>query len=139
MLYSCMADDELSSSVSSGSQVNYVKLVFRRTNEKNYWGKNGDQIKIKSIKMVGKRMSMAAQSETIQDVGVCWYFEMLSVMALMQSQVMPALHVKILEISQRALEKMPPLSLTSGAKSTGFLSSPHVLQKVNDFFKVFIE
>jgi hypothetical protein len=115
----------------------YLKLVFKRNNDKNYWGKNSDQIKIKSIKLVGKREPSVSPSVTVQDASICWYFEMLSSMAIMQSQIMPALHSKILHISKIALQNMPPLSLTYDLKNS-FLT-PNVLNKVDDFFKNFLE
>jgi hypothetical protein len=118
----------------------YLKLVFKRNSEKNFWGKN-DQIKVKSLKLVGKREVCLANNLqpaiTVHDASICWYFEMLSTMAIMQSQVMPGLHTKILSITKLALQNMPPLSLTDDLKSS-FLT-PHVLNKVDEFFKNFLE
>ena len=117
--------------------ISYLKLVFKRNNEKNYWGKNSDQIKIKSIKLTGKREASVGAKVTVQDASICWYFEMLSAMALMQSQIIPALHVKIMQISKIALDNMPPLSLAENVKNT-FLT-PHVLVKVDEFLKNFLQ
>ncbi|CAF0766591.1 unnamed protein product [Brachionus calyciflorus] len=121
----------------NNQKITFLKIVFKRTTEKNYWGKNNDQIKIKSIKIAGKKVLAEPASVTVQDASICWYFEMLSSIALIQSQLMPSLHSKILQITKNALQNMPPLSLTLDSKNT-FLT-PTVLEKVDSFLKNFLE
>ena len=87
--------------------------------------------------MIGKKEVTKSSKITVQDATICWYFEMLSAMALMQSQLMPPLHSKILSIAKSALKDMPPLSLKLETKDS-FLT-PHVLEKVDVFFKNFLE
>jgi hypothetical protein len=129
LLCSCFPEDQ---------NFSYLKIAFKRSNEKNFWGKKeSDLIKIKSLKLTGKKESGKAKKVTVQDASICWYFEMLSAMALMQSQIMPSLHSKILSIAKGALNDMPPLSLKFETKDT-FLT-PHVLEKVDLFFKNFLE
>ena len=80
----------------------YLKLVFRRQGEKNFWGKSNDQIKIRSLRLVGKRMYHKTQTRvTVQDASVCWYFEMLSAVTLVQAQMVPELVARILQISKQ--------------------------------------
>jgi hypothetical protein len=81
-------------------EINYLRIVFRRQTEKNYWSKISDQIKIKSIKLVGKKVVSKSSKTSVQDASVCWYFEMLSSMSLVQSQLVPSLHSKILQITK---------------------------------------
>lgn len=80
--------------------ITYLKIVFKRSNEKSYWAKANDQLKIRSIKLVGQKVVSHAPSLSVQDATICWYFEMLSAMALVQSQIMPSLHTKILQITK---------------------------------------
>jgi hypothetical protein len=96
------SNNETSSFSKNNNQINYIKLVFKRNTEKSYWGKNNDQIKIKSLKLVGKREVVSKRSDiiSVEDASICWYFEMLSTMALMQSQLMPGLNSKILNITR---------------------------------------
>ena len=91
LLCSCFPDDQ---------NFSYLKIIFKRNGEKNFWGKNGDHIKIKSLKLVGKREVAKVTKITVQDASICWYFEMLSAMAIMQAQILPSLHSKILSISK---------------------------------------
>jgi hypothetical protein len=115
----------------------YLKIIFKRNVEKNFWGKNSDQIKIKSLKLIGKKETKRPSKITAQDASICWSFEMLSALTLIQSQLVPSLHAKIMQISKTALQNMPPLSLTFESKNS-FLT-PNVLEKADSFFKSFFE
>lgn len=84
----------------SDQEINYLKIVFKRQNEKNFWNKISDQIKVKSIKLVGKKIVSKSNKISVQDASVCWYFEMLSSLSLIQSQIIPSLHTKILQITK---------------------------------------
>lgn len=84
----------------NNQNITYLKIVFKRLNEKSYWAKVNDQLKIRSIKLVGQKVVSQAPSLSVQDASICWYFEMLSAMALVQSQLMPSLHAKILQITK---------------------------------------
>jgi hypothetical protein len=128
LLCSCFPTDQ---------PLNYLKIVFKRNAEKNFWGKNSDQIKIKTLKLIGKKDIKKPSKINVQDASLCWYFEMLSALTLIQTQLMPSLHSKILQISKTALQNIPPLSLTFESKKT-FLT-PHVLEKVDNFFKDFLQ
>lgn len=46
LLCSCFPNDQ---------NITYLKIVFKRNSERNYWGRNSDLIKIKSLKIVGKK------------------------------------------------------------------------------------
>lgn len=55
----------------SDQEVSYLKLVFKRTNEKTFWNKLSDQIKIKWLQVVGKRVVPTSGSKTsVQDASV---------------------------------------------------------------------
>ena len=74
----------------------YIKIVFKRTNERNFPGKTNDLVKIRSLKLIGKHETQKEPKTTVQDASLCWYFEMMSKIALMQSQLVPTLYSKIL-------------------------------------------
>jgi hypothetical protein len=80
----------------------YLKIVIKKANENlaRFSGKTNDLIKVKSIKLVGKREIPAEPKTTVLDASICWYFEMISSMALLQSQIMPNLISKILHMTK---------------------------------------
>ena len=53
-------------------EVSYIKLVFKRANDsKSFWNKLSDQIKIKWLHVVGKRVIPVSGSKTsVQDASV---------------------------------------------------------------------
>ncbi len=116
----------------------YLKIVLMRTNNtmRALSGKTNSLIKIKSIKLVGKQETTTENRRpSVMDASMCWYFEMVSSMALMQSQLMPALIKQVLNMTRTALDSMPPLSIL---REKVFLSES-VLEKAGQFFKSFIE
>jgi hypothetical protein len=62
VICSCFPNDQ---------EISYLKLVFKRANEKNFWSKLSDQIKVKSIRVVGKKVTFSGASKTsVQDASV---------------------------------------------------------------------
>lgn len=59
----------------SDQDISYLKIVFKRPSEKNsFWGKLSDQIKVKWIHLVGKRVQPATTSKTsVQDAAVRFF------------------------------------------------------------------
>ena len=78
----------------------YIKVVFKRANDRNFPGKTNDLVKIRSLKLIGKHETQKEIKTSVQDASLCWYFEMMSTMALMQSQLMPNLYSKILSMTK---------------------------------------
>ena len=78
----------------------YVKIVFKRNGDKSFLKQANEHIKIRSIKLVAKKELAKPSKITVQDASVCWYFEMLSSMALVQSQLMPNMYPKLLNITK---------------------------------------
>lgn len=91
MLCSCFPTD---------NTFTYLKIIFKRTNERNFPGKTNDLIKIRSLKLVGKHEQQKEPKTTVQDASICWYFEMMSTLAIMQSQLVPSLYSKILTMTK---------------------------------------
>jgi hypothetical protein len=89
----------------SDNSFSYIKIVFKRTNERNFPGKTNDLIKIRSLKLIGKNEILKEPKTTVQDASLCWYFEMMSTMAIMQAQLMPNLFSKILTMTKYNLNK----------------------------------
>ena len=78
----------------------YVKIVFKRNGDKGLQKQSSEHLKIRSIKLVAKRELAKPSKITVQDASVCWYFEMLSSMALVQSQLMPNMYPKLMSITK---------------------------------------
>ena len=94
MLCSCFPTDQ---------KFTYLKIVIKRANEtlvRCFPSKTNDLIKLKSLKLLGKQEVTAEPTTTVLDASICWYFEMISSVAIVQSQLMPALFSKILTMTK---------------------------------------
>ena len=132
---------ELCNFFPSDQSLSYIKITFKRSGDRSFSGLKmiSELIKIKSIKLTGKKESNKTSKITVQDASICWYFEMLSSMALVQSQLMPSMYPKMLSITKSALKHMPPLSLTAADSSKSSVLTQPVLEKVNEFLNTFLE
>lgn len=84
----------------SDQNIKTIKIIFKKSSEKNYWGKNNDQIKIRSLKLIGTKSQSTLSKTTVLDASICWYFEMLSSLVLMQSQLSPMLNSNIFKVTK---------------------------------------
>ncbi len=129
LLCSCFPTDQV---------FTYLKIVILRTSNtlRGFPAKSNNLIKIKSIKLIGK-LEVAPKNPrpSVMDASMCWYFDLVSSIALMQSQLMPALIKQMLNMSRTALDSMPPLSILHEK----FFLSGSILEKASQFFKSFID
>lgn len=92
LLCSCFPTDQ---------KFTYLKIIMKRNLTRSFPAKTNNLIKIKSIKLMGKQEAAAEKTKaTVTDACICWYFEMISSMALMQSQLMPGLVKQVLNMTR---------------------------------------
>ncbi|KAM4700510.1 zinc finger ZZ-type and EF-hand domain-containing protein 1 [Discoglossus pictus] len=90
---------------------------------------DGCDTRIHGLRTVGyQRIKKSAVS--ISDASAIWYLSLLTSLATTSMETNPTLAQAVEEHTRKALQHMPPLSLTFG--TTGFLS-PDVLEEVNNF------
>ena len=56
-------------------------------------------IKVKSIRLLGVKRD-ANKQQTVKDASVCWFFDILSSIALLQSQIIPSMYNNLISISK---------------------------------------
>ena len=98
----------------------YLKLVIKRKvdiiNRPCLPAKTNGLIRIKSIRLVGKREEVGAKAKvTVLDATMCWYFEMLATMAIMNTQLMPQMYRQVLNMT-----KLVATTISNGATSRWF-------------------
>ncbi len=60
---------------------------------------NSSLIRVKSVRILGVKRD-ANKQQTVKDASVCWFFDILSSMALLQSQLVPSMYNNLLNISK---------------------------------------
>ena len=60
---------------------------------------NSALIRVKSVRILGVKRDTNKQ-QTVKDASVCWFFDILSSMALLQSQLVPSMYNNLLNISK---------------------------------------
>lgn len=93
-LFSCFPSDQT---------YTYLKIVFKKNTDRVFQMRNHELIKVKSLKLVGKKEPAKTSKITVQDAAICWYFEMLSSMAIMQSQLIPGVYSNFINITKFVL------------------------------------
>lgn len=56
-------------------------------------------IRVKSIRLLGVKRN-ANKQQTVKDASICWFFDMLSSIALLQSQIMPSMYNNLINVSK---------------------------------------
>lgn len=70
----------------------FIKITIKPNNENT-------PIRIKSIRLFGIKNELN-RKPTVQDVSICWFFDILSSIALLQSQIMPTMFTNLINISK---------------------------------------
>lgn len=83
----------------------YLKIIIKQKADKivhpHFSAKTNSLIRVKAIKLVGKQQEVSAKKRTsVMDASMCWYFEMVSTMAIMHSQLMPDLYRQVLNMTK---------------------------------------
>ena len=69
----------------------YLKISIKSSNSAS--------IRVRSIRLLGVKRNTNKQ-QTAKDASACWFFEMLSSMTLLQSQLMPSMYNNLINISK---------------------------------------
>jgi hypothetical protein len=104
----------------------YIKISIKSNQTSS-----SSTIRVKSIRLLGVKRDVNKQ-QTVKDASICWFFDILSSIALLQSQIVPSMYNNLINISKSALSNMPPLSLSSNNDS---ILSDAVLSKADVFLK----
>ncbi|XP_030041854.1 zinc finger ZZ-type and EF-hand domain-containing protein 1 isoform X2 [Microcaecilia unicolor] len=70
---------------------------------------------------------------SVSDASAIWYLSLLTSLVTASMETNPTLAQTVLKNTQKALQHMPPLSLTSGSIEFPSLLSPNVLEEVDSF------
>lgn len=111
----------------------YIRIRIRPNRDNT-----NTSIKIKSFKLFGTRNNSLDNKEiSVQDASICWFLDILSTLAIANTQLMPNMLNNLIKISKNALEHIVPLSLAP-FNNHKLMTTP-VLIKVNDFLRQLID
>ncbi|NXU59508.1 ZZEF1 protein, partial [Turnix velox] len=93
---------------------------------------DGCDTRIHGLRAVGyQRVKKVGVS--VGDASAIWYWSLLTSLVTASMETNPALVHTILQNTQKALQHMPPLSLTPGSTDFSSFLSPNVLEEVDSF------
>eukprot|EP00079_Xenopus_tropicalis_P033324 XP_017947095.1 PREDICTED: zinc finger ZZ-type and EF-hand domain-containing protein 1 isoform X2 [Xenopus tropicalis] len=92
---------------------------------------DGCDTRIHGLRAVGYQKIKRAVS--ISDASAIWYLSLLTSLVTTSMETNPSLAQAVQQHTQKALQHMPPLSLTLGATEFPNFLSPNVLEEVNSF------
>ncbi|XP_062887585.1 zinc finger ZZ-type and EF-hand domain-containing protein 1 isoform X3 [Mobula hypostoma] len=108
-----------------------INHPFVQINIKRCHG-DGCDTRIHGLKTMGYQV-MKKPGVSVSDASAIWYLSLLTTLVTASVETNPDLAQSILQITQKALQHMPPLSLTAGSTVMPSFMSTNVLEKVDSF------
>ncbi|MEE6469872.1 hypothetical protein FKM82_008802 [Ascaphus truei] len=93
---------------------------------------DGCDTRIHGLRAVGYQ-KIKKSAVSISDASTIWYLSLMTSLVTTSMETNPALAQAVQQHTQKALQHMPPLSLTLGATEFPNFLSPNVLEEVNGF------
>ncbi|XP_051891309.1 LOW QUALITY PROTEIN: zinc finger ZZ-type and EF-hand domain-containing protein 1 [Pristis pectinata] len=108
-----------------------INHPFVQINIKRCHG-DGCDTRIHGLKTMGYQV-MKKSGVSVSDASAIWYLTLLTTLVTASVETNPDLAQSVLQITQKALQHMPPLSLTAGSTVMPSFMSTNVLEKVDSF------
>ncbi|XP_069741096.1 zinc finger ZZ-type and EF-hand domain-containing protein 1 isoform X2 [Narcine bancroftii] len=108
-----------------------ISHPFLQINVKRCHG-DGCDTRIHGLKTMGYQV-MKKPGVSVSDASVIWYLSLLTTWVTASVETKPDMAQSVLQITQKALQHMPPLSLTAGSTVMPSYMSANVLEKVDNF------
>ncbi|XP_078081313.1 zinc finger ZZ-type and EF-hand domain-containing protein 1 isoform X5 [Mustelus asterias] len=93
---------------------------------------DGCDTRIHGLKTMGYQV-VKKPGVSVSDASAIWYLTLLTTLVTASIETNPDLAQNVLRITQKALQHMPPLSLTAGSTELPSFMSSNVLEKVDSF------
>ncbi|XP_048468365.1 zinc finger ZZ-type and EF-hand domain-containing protein 1 [Rhincodon typus] len=93
---------------------------------------DGCDTRIHGLKTMGYQV-VKKSGVSVSDASAIWYLTVLTTLVTASIETNPDLAQNVLRITQKALQHMPPLSLTAGSTELPSFMSSNVLEKVDSF------
>ncbi|XP_078404848.1 zinc finger ZZ-type and EF-hand domain-containing protein 1 isoform X3 [Cetorhinus maximus] len=93
---------------------------------------DGCDTRIHGLKTMGYQV-VKKPGVSVSDASAIWYLTLLTTLVTASIETNPDLAQNVLRITQKALQHMPPLSLTAGSTQLPSFMSSNVLEKVDSF------
>ncbi|XP_067864037.1 zinc finger ZZ-type and EF-hand domain-containing protein 1 isoform X2 [Heptranchias perlo] len=108
-----------------------ISHPFVQINIKRCHG-DGCDTRIHGLKTMGYQV-VKKPGVSVSDASAIWYLTLLTTLVTASIETNPDLAQNVLRITQKALQHMPPLSLTAGSTELPSFMSSNVLEKVDTF------
>uniref|UniRef100_UPI00398EF9C9 zinc finger ZZ-type and EF-hand domain-containing protein 1 isoform X2 n=1 Tax=Pristiophorus japonicus TaxID=55135 RepID=UPI00398EF9C9 len=108
-----------------------INHPFVQINIKRCHG-DGCDTRIHGLKTMGYQV-VKKPGVSVSDASAIWYLSLLTTLVTASIETNPDLAQNVLRITQKALQHMPPLSLTAGSTQLPSFMSSNVLEKVDSF------
>ncbi|KAI5089285.1 zinc finger ZZ-type and EF-hand domain-containing protein 1 isoform X2, partial [Silurus meridionalis] len=93
---------------------------------------DGCDTRIHGLKTMGYQVTKSREV-SVSDASAIWYLSLLTSLVTASMETNPALANTVLQSTQKALEHMPPLSLSSSSNEFPKFFSPNILEEVDAF------
>ncbi|XP_069470819.1 zinc finger ZZ-type and EF-hand domain-containing protein 1 isoform X2 [Ambystoma mexicanum] len=104
----------------------YVQINIKRCQS------DGCDTRIHGLKVIGYQ-KIKKSGVSVSDASAIWYLSLLTSLVTASLETNPAIAQAVLENTQKALQHMPPLSLTPGSTEFPSFLSPNILEEVDGF------